>query len=114
MESQLIWDTINYVMSAVGIIGNILVIIFFLKYKRRTRLKQLSSYHFLIVQLAVTDLLVCITKQLFRVTYRYSPAYQEMEFDVYQDEMQADFETELYLIFTKTIQILYGLQLLFY
>jgi 7 transmembrane receptor (rhodopsin family). len=73
-----IWDKINYV-SLIGIIGNALVIIFFLRYKRKTTAsKQLSSYHFLIVQLAVIDLLVCVVKKVYR-EYRYN----------YKDETKA-------------------------
>ena len=42
-----------------GAIGNLLVIIFLL-YTYKKKISKMNSYHFLIVNLAIVDLLVCI------------------------------------------------------
>ena len=50
------WDDIAIsLITAIGIIGNVFVICYFIKINRRN-LKRMSSYHFLIILLAFTDL----------------------------------------------------------
>ena len=46
-------------MLAIGVIGNLLVIIYFMKINMK-KLKKMSSYHFLIILLAFTDLFICM------------------------------------------------------
>ena len=47
------------VLDCIGIIGNILIAWFFLKVHFKA-IHKMSSYHFLLLQLAVLDLLICI------------------------------------------------------
>lgn len=59
------------VFAVVGVFGNSMIISFFVK-KHRKNIRKMSSYHFLIIVLAVIDLLMC-----FALTYCY---YFEWEF----------------------------------
>jgi len=53
-----VWDQMYY-MYIIGVIGNALVIIYYLKNNGKP-LRNLSSYHLLIVQLAIVDFLICL------------------------------------------------------
>jgi len=53
-----IW-TYMYYLYVIGVIGNALVIIYFLKNNGKP-LRHLSSYHLLIVQLAIVDFIICL------------------------------------------------------
>ena len=49
------------VINCVGVVGNIFIIWFFVKVHFKT-FQKMSSYHFLLLQLAVLDLWICVAK----------------------------------------------------
>ena len=46
------------IFNGIGAIGNILIIVYFLKINWK-KLKKMSSYHYLLIHLAVADFIVC-------------------------------------------------------
>ena len=52
--------TVCIVLSTLGIFGNSLIVVYFVR-KSKWRITKLSSYHFLIILLAVTDLFMCVS-----------------------------------------------------
>ena len=48
------------IVGTFGTIGNLLIIIYFVKINLKKKLKNMSSYHFIINMLAVADLLACL------------------------------------------------------
>ena len=73
LNSRKIVEMIFYsLMFIVGGGGNILVIIFF---AFKSKSKNLSSYHFIIAQLAVTDFIVCIGVPTVEIQYTIGTWY---------------------------------------
>ena len=56
--------TLHLSIFIIGSIGNSLIIVYFVK-RQKHGLKKMSSYHFLIIQLAIADLLVSICVPMF-------------------------------------------------
>ena len=61
---QLSYDHILPTAFGIGGVWNLLIIIYFVKVNFR-RLKKMSSYHFLVIHLALTDLLTCTSSAIF-------------------------------------------------
>ena len=53
-----IWNYIETPMLSFGVLGNLLIIVYFLKLNWKN-LKIMSSYHFLLINLALSDALAC-------------------------------------------------------
>lgn len=51
------------IIGTFGTIGNLLIITYFIKINLK-KLKKMSAYHFIIIQLAVTDFLTCFWESL--------------------------------------------------
>jgi 7 transmembrane receptor (rhodopsin family). len=63
----------------IGVIGNALIIVYFLKTNKKS-LSRMSSYHFLIVKLALADLLVCTLFSLENWSRRFPSQYHDTLF----------------------------------
>ena len=46
-------------IAFVGLVGNLIIICFFIRINRR-KLKKMTSYHFLLIQLAIIDFIICL------------------------------------------------------
>ena len=53
-----LWKTVSHVYFGFGALGNLLIIIYFLQLYRKT-VSRMSAYHFIIANIAISDLLVC-------------------------------------------------------
>ena len=58
--SLTIIEKILPVMFAFGLCGNILIILYFVKINMKNTLKKMSVYHYIIIRIALSDLLTCI------------------------------------------------------
>ena len=63
INEKLAFQILNYIyifILTIGCIGNILIIVYFINVNRR-KLKKMSAYHFLLILLAIVDLIVVTT-----------------------------------------------------
>ena len=58
---DVIGKNIFWIIVPLGTIGNLLIIAYFLKINFPTTLRRMSLYHYLIIQLAIVDLVTSIT-----------------------------------------------------
>ena len=58
-KMQFILTVLEDVVSLLGLLGNLLIILFFIKSNRKN-LKKMTPYLFLLIQLAIVDSLICI------------------------------------------------------
>ena len=69
INDKLAFQILNYIyifVFSIGCIGNTLIITYFINVNRK-KLKKMSAYHFLLILLAIVDLIVCITAILDKV-----------------------------------------------
>ena len=67
---QLYFRKIISILNGAGAIGNILIIVYFMKINLK-KMKKMSSYHYLLINLAVADFIVCAGEVLDNTT-RYN------------------------------------------
>ena len=66
-------------IAFVGLVGNLIIIYFFVQINRR-KLKKMTPYHFLLIQLAIIDFIVCIgvVASSFYLTHNIGQTYSSV------------------------------------
>ncbi|XP_066921393.1 galanin receptor type 1-like [Clytia hemisphaerica] len=72
------YNFITLPLYSIGIVGNILVIVYFIVINK-DKLREMSSYHYIVLHLTTVDLLNCLTIPLFRY-FTFQPVWPLGEF----------------------------------
>ncbi|XP_066933598.1 melatonin receptor type 1B-B-like [Clytia hemisphaerica] len=79
MEDFFLWhNRLLLPLFLIGILGNCIIIIYFIRINKN-KLRQMSVYHFLVISLAIVDLLICLTTPVMRY-YDTQPQWHLDEF----------------------------------
>ena len=72
---EIIGKNIFWMIMPLGAAGNLLIIVYFLKINFANKLTKMSLYHFLIIQLAIVDLMTSVTTSV-TIGEFYKPAWR--------------------------------------
>ena len=92
-KSNADFKTFGYIpILLAGLLGNIIIIVYFIKINK-IRIKRMSTYHFLIILLAITDLAAIISGCIYSIVFNKSTINNDQETWGWLAEIKESFVT---------------------